>query len=177
MAVNFTNIVGKLANMGFYDFVLPWLLFFAVSFGALSMVNAFGGKKNINAIIATVIAFFGVAFIPVGGIMAYYSTLFGVGGMVIAVLLLIIILGGVLGYKISDFEKMGGWVKPLIGLVIIALAVLAFSAATGGQIILPWLDSDTWTLIFIVVFVLLVIWYVDSGEGGGTPPSGHKPNE
>jgi|GEM_PF-659062 len=175
MAINFTNIVGKLAGLGFYDFVLPWLLFFAVVVGVLNKVDLFGGNKKINAIIAAVIAFFAVAFVPVGGIMAYYGTLFGVGGMTIAVLLLIIILGGTLGYSIKDYED-SSWVKPLIGLVVIALAVLAFSASTGGQINLPGLDSDTWTIIFILVFVLLAIWYAEKGAGTPAPstPKEHK---
>ncbi|MBU4246594.1 MAG: hypothetical protein ABIF85_01805 [Nanoarchaeota archaeon] len=164
MAINFTGIVGKLAGLGFYSFVLPWLLFFAVILGVLNVTNIFGSKR-INAIISAVIAFFITAFTPAGVSLAtYFTTLFGVGAMTIAVLLVIVLLGGALGYKVKDYET-SAWVKPLIGLVVIALAVLAFGAATGTDVSvdLPGLDSDTWTIIFILVFVLLAIWYADEG--------------
>lgn len=177
MALNFTGIVGKLAGLGFYSFVLPWLLVFAVVLGVLNVSGVFGASaKRINAIIAAVIAFFVTAFTPVGVSLAgYFTTIFGVGAMTIAVLLLIVILGGALGYKVKDFESMS-YVKPLIGLAILVLAVLAFGAATGTDLSvnLPGLDSDSWTVIFIIVFVLLAIWYAESGSEGGAGAGAHE---
>lgn len=185
MAINFTNIVGQLAGLGFYSFVLPWLLFFAVILGVLNFSKPFGpGGTRINAIIAAAVAFFITAFTPAGTTLAaYFTTIFGVGAMTLAVLLLIVILGGVLGYKPDDITGAGGtWAKPLVGLVIIALAVLAFGAATGTGINIPGLDSETWTVIFILVFVLLAIWYAEGSAAGGdneqkeekTAPGGRK---
>lgn len=172
MAINFTNIVGQLAGLGFYSFVLPWLLFFAVILGVLNYSKPFGDQKRINAIISAAVAFFITAFTPAGTTLAaYFTTIFGVGAMTLAVLLLIVILGGVLGYKPDDITGAGGtWAKPLVGLVIIALAVLAFGAATGTGINIPGLDSDTWTIIFIIAFVLLAVWYAESGA-----PTEHEP--
>ncbi len=179
MAINFTNIVGKLAGLGFYSFVLPWLLIFAVVLGVLNISGVFGTQKRINAIVAAVVAFFVTAFTPIGVSLAgYFTTIFGVGAMAIAVLLLVVILGGVLGYKIKgDYDSMP-YVKPLIGIVVLVIAAAAFSAATGTTmgINLPGLDSDTWAVIFILIFVLLAIWYAESGEKApekGAEAGGH----
>ncbi len=184
MAITFTNVVDKLAGLGFYDFVLPWLLFFAVIIGVLGKAQVFNNKK-VDAIIAAVIAFFIVAFVPLGGIMAYYSTLFGVGGMVIGVLLLIVILAGTIGFKISSFggpeATPNKYYMPLIGLVLLVFAAWAFGSATGERfaINIPGIniDSDTWTIIFILAFVLLAVWYAEKGAAEpseGTLPAGGK---
>ena len=176
MAINFSGIVGKLAGLGFYSFVLPWLLVFAVVLGVLNVSGVFGTQKRINAIVAAVIAFFVTAFTPVGVSLAgYFTTLFGVGAMTIAVLLLIVVLSGVLGYKVKDFSS-SAYYTPLIGIAVLVLAVLAFGAATGTDVSvdLPGLDSDTWTVIFILVFVLLAIWYAESGEKAGGDTGGKK---
>jgi len=46
-----------LRGMGFFDFFLPFLLFFAIIYAALDKTKVFGeDKKDINAIVALVIA-------------------------------------------------------------------------------------------------------------------------
>lgn len=179
MAFSFTGIVGDLERLGFYDFVLPWLLFFAVILGILNNVKIFGEDKKINSIVAAVAAFFVVAFNPAVGtsLSAYFVNIFGSGAMILGVLLILVLLGGVLGYKPDDLIKGDGehgghyvskWIKPLIGLVFIIIIVWIFSVATGSGVGLPvlGLDSDTWTMLFILAFVLLVIWYASGGGAG-----------
>jgi len=176
MAINFSGIVGNLQNLGFYDFVLPWLLFFAVILGVLNKVAIFGAANSrLNSIISAVLAFFIVAFTPIGTSMgSYLVTVFGAGGMFIAVIILLVLLGGALGFtpesfiKDKDGKEKSPWVMPLIALVLILLAAWIFSTATGSRIglgiSLPGLDSDTWTIIFMVVFVLLVMWFATCGK-------------
>ncbi len=165
-----TSVVGNLEKLGFYDFVLPWLLFFALIFGILNKVEVLGKDKKINSIIAAVIAFFIVNFTPVGGISAYYSTLFGVWGMVGGVLLVLVLFIGVLGYKPGDLTDVKGkddkqkypWAKPLIGLVLVVFAYLVYMQAVGVAAALT-LSGDTLTLIFVGIFILLVLWFAVSG--------------
>jgi hypothetical protein len=172
MAINFSGIVGNLASLGFYDFVLPWLLFFAIVLAILNKAKILGENSRINSLISAVLAFFIVAFTPVGTSMgAYLVTIFGAGGMFIAALLVLVLLGGVLGFGITEFikgkdDKPHPWAMPLIGLALLLLAAWIFSTATGTSIALtlPGLDSATWTIIFVVVFVLLVIWYATGGK-------------
>ncbi len=175
MALDLTNIVGNLERLGFYDFVLPWLLFFAVILGVLNSSSVLGSDKKVNSIVAAVVAFFIVNFTPVGGISAYYSTIFGVGGMIAGVLVVLVILGGVLGFKPSDFlalSQEGAGKKPekspaayaVVGILLVVFAYVAYAWAVGSTISGLTLGGDTWTLIFILAFVLLVIWFATSGK-------------
>ena len=169
MAINFSGIVGNLASLGFYDFVLPWLLFFAVILGVLNAVKIFGENSRVNAIIAAVLAFFIVAYTPIGTSMgAFLVTMFGVGGMFIAALLLLLLLVGVLGFNLKNAFGSDGkpnWGLILVILVLLLLVAWIFSTVTGTGIGLsiPGLDSATWTIIFVIVFVLLVIYWATCG--------------
>ncbi|VVB60180.1 Uncharacterised protein [uncultured archaeon] len=156
--VDLTSIVGNLQRLGFYDFVLPWLLFFAVIFGLLNQAKIFGGNaKQVNAIIAAVLAFFIVNFTPVGGISAYYSTLFGSAGTIIAILLVLVIFAGSLGTNIKSLtgDEKSKW-GSLIFVVLVIFAFLVFTQAGGA---IASIGSDTMTTIFVALFVLGVMWY------------------
>lgn len=178
MAINFSSIIGNLQTLGFYDFVLPWLLFFAVVLGVLNKSEVFGKEaKRTNAIIAAVIAFFISAYTPAGTTLAgYLIPLFGVSGMFAGVLLLLVIMAGTLGLVTPGdlLKDYGDWAKPIAAIVIVLLAALAFGAATGTGISIPGVDSDTATIIFVIVFVLLVVWLAESG-GKKAATSGEKP--
>jgi len=57
MVMNLMAGVEILRGMGFFDFFLPFLLFFAIIYAALDKTKVFGeDKKDINAIVALVIA-------------------------------------------------------------------------------------------------------------------------
>ncbi len=157
-----TSIVGNLDRLGFYDFVLPWLLFFALIRAIVDKSGVVGTDAKINSIIAAVIAFFVVNFTPVGGISAYYSTLFGSSAMILATLLVFVLFTGVLGLKPKDLiesgdEKHKKWIYPLLAIILAVFAFGVFTQSTGGISTALGLDSDTITLILIGIFVVAII--------------------
>ncbi|VVB60179.1 Uncharacterised protein [uncultured archaeon] len=180
--VDLTSIVGNLQRLGFYDFVLPWLLFFAVILGVLTKVAIFGDEKDksakqVNAIIAAVLAFFIVNFTPVGGISAYYSTLFGSMAQILATLVILIIFIGVLGFdKTIITEKNKEWYS-IIFIALVLFAAVVFSQASGGSISLG-LSSDDITIGLVFLFIIAVIGFATKGEGKSEteapkPPPAH----
>ncbi len=184
--VDLTSIVGNLERLGFYDFVLPWLLFFAILFGILKTHKMISEDPKLNAIIAAVIAFFIVNFVPMGGISSFYSTTFGVSGMLLGAVLVFVLFAGVLGYKPNAEEggllkESKSWMYPVIAILFIAFALIAYMQATGSNLISGiGIDSDTLTIVFILIFVLVIIGYIGKGgEKGKTnetkPPEAQKP--
>lgn len=168
------DLLGNLQSIGiFYDFVLPWLLFFAVILGVLKTSKIPTDDVKINSIIAAVIAFFIVSYVPFGGIAKTYGTLFGAGGLILGTLLVLVLFAGILGYKPDDMLKGGGnnpeyvskWIKPLIGLLLVVFVFFVFQQATGGSSGISISDT-TLTYIFVGVFVVAVLWFAQSG---GTP--------
>jgi len=58
-----SDIVSTLSTLGFFDFLLPWLFTFAVTFGILAKSKLFGDDtRRISVAIALVVAFFAVGF-------------------------------------------------------------------------------------------------------------------
>lgn len=128
--------IETLRHMGFFDFLLPFLLFFAIIYAALDKTQVFGAdKKDTNAIIALVIALIasttswvlkGVAgFLPWVGFIALIVVAFLMlaalvyGGEVnklyenpwvkgIALLFVVIALGAGLYYGLGLNETLGG---------------------------------------------------------------------
>ena len=134
MASAFRGVLDFMSRMGLYDVVLPFLMIFAIVFAALEKSKIFGTakdeddrvitKKNLNAIVAMVIAFFVVASAKAVGIITKVSVgvvflfLFGIFFMMFAGLF-------------AKEEKHGfflkkGWLTFLMvaGLIIVAVIFL-----------------------------------------------------
>src|SRR3989338_5703172 len=102
------DLLGNLAQVGFFDLILPWTLFFAIVYGLLRKIDMFKNEK-IDLVIGVVLAFFGVNYTTFGvEIGSFLTRLFGVGGLVLSVVLLIVLLLPLLG---------GDGSKSLMGLI------------------------------------------------------------
>jgi len=49
---NFGNILNRLGDLGFFDYLLPFLIIFAMVFGILTRIEIFKDNKAVNGIIA-----------------------------------------------------------------------------------------------------------------------------
>lgn len=147
------GIIEFMADIGVYDVVLPFLLIFTVVFAILEKSRIFGtekvdgeefSKKNINAMVAFVIAFFVVASSQLVSILNKALGRIIILGMVgLSFLLLIGIF-----FKDHDefFDKSNMWYRTgfmvafLIGVILIFLASIE---TTNGD---TWLE-ESWTWI------------------------------
>lgn len=169
MVFNFMDVLSTLGGMGFYSFVLPWLLFLII----IDIILAKGGepigiKSNHAAILAAIISFFIVNFVPAGmDIGVYLTNLFGTMSMYIAALLVFILFIGMGGYKLGDVP--GG--KPAYILVLLLVAILIFNGIGG----IPYVDLSTEniTFIFVIALIVGVVWILGSEKGEGKPEAGH----
>lgn len=116
---NFGDVLNKLDNLGFFDFILPFLLIFAIVFGVLSKVKIFEDNKGVSGIIALSVGLMSLQF---GFVSEFFSVLFPRVGIGIAVMLLLLIFLGFFG----DDEEDGAtkWIFWGGGIVII-LVILA----------------------------------------------------
>ncbi len=121
---------------GFYDFVLPWLLAFAVTFGILQTVNIFKKGQNANtsvdAIIAIVVAFYITIFTPFPGFLSsFFSKLFGSSMIALSGVLVLLMFIGIFGLNVSGLltKKEGDKTSPT-GLGY-AVLIVAFIAGAG----------------------------------------------
>lgn len=172
------DLLGNLNQLGFFDLILPWTLFFAITYGLLSKINLFGDKNGdkINLVIAIVLAFFGVNYTTIGVDVGLFLTkLFGTGGLFLSVVLLAAILLPLLGGgKIFDLFDAGHikerYLQLGLFLLLIGLGAYFF---TGGGRSLPTLgfygiSSELLTTIVVLLLMVGVIAFVfyNTKEGG-----------
>ena len=159
--------VQGLRELGFFDFFLPLLLFFAIIYGALDKTKIFGeDKKDINAIIAFVISLIaattswvlkGVAgFLPWVGFIALVVVAF--------LMLAALIVGDAETLAASPAVKIGGVLFVIVGLIFgvwYGLGLNERFAGTGAGI------SETDIALVAVLIIGGVLFYTITKNSGG----------
>lgn len=158
----FATIVQNLDKMGFYGFVLPWLLVFAVMYAILKKA---GLDDKINGIISLTIAFFITTY---SGIGTFFISFLGPASMILVVILLIVVFFELVGFKIiHPGEKAPKW-QPLLGITILVIALIVGSVYAG---ILQLggagvkISGEVGAAIFMIIVMILVVWFVTSSKG------------
>ena len=162
--VDFYSLMDWFAGAGGFDIILPFLLIFTVTFAILQKVKLFGEKKNIDAIISLIIAFF---LVIQQGLVTVMQGFLPRVSMAILVFLMVLLVVGI-------FVGGSEWTGSLLGIAVIVAIVTVFwalGASLGWNV--PYLDAfteqDIAVLITIGVF-LLVIWLIvrePKQQGGG----------
>ena len=177
------QILGNLHQIGFYDFILPWLFAFALVYGILVMSNLFGGNRTIYAILAMVVAFFVANYTPYGTTLSlFFSTLFGQGGFVLAGILVTLmflvilfpdewqkIISEPLTFLFNIFGKdaPGGQYIIFGGLLLLVGAAILLSSANffGINFSAPRIDQTTLSALFIFGIIIVVVFAVSRSGG------------
>ena len=143
-----------------FNFILPFLLIFAVVFGLLSRINLFTQKGDdnkpnnaINAIIALATALMAMQF---DFVSVFFSEIFPRLGVGLAILLVAIIL-------LSLFLPRKKWVDYVffgIGAVILIVILLNTSTALGtfgGGLLsrVNWYAWGPWIVALIVILIII----------------------
>lgn len=172
----FRGVIEFFGRMGIYDVVLPFLLVFTIVFAILEKTRVLGTeeiegkkytKKNLNAIVAFVVAFLVVAS----------TKLVAVINEVLANIVLLLLLAVFFLLLVGSFFKEEGEVfltgrwKALfmfimfIGIVLIFLHALdwlgPFWAYLTTHIGTQWIGS----LILLIIIILFMIYITRSREG------------
>ncbi len=179
VAIDFVALQNLLKSLGFYDFVLPWLLAFSIVFGILDKAGIFGGQgknKGVEAIISLVFAFYVTFFTPYPGFLSrFFSNLFGGSILVLSGVLVSLLFIGIFGLQPSTMVSGIGQ-KMLLILAIIVAAILFLNAAgwatgLGG---FGGINATEWiTLVIFLVLIALAIWSVvhENPSASPAPPT------
>tara|TARA_B100000315_G_C14578269_1_gene589074 strand:- start:2374 stop:2934 length:561 start_codon:yes stop_codon:yes gene_type:complete len=142
-----TGVLNRLADLGFFDYVLPFLLIFALIFGILTKIKIFEMNKGINVIIAFAVGLMSLQF---GFVSAFFSELFPRLGIGLVIILTILILIGL--FLDTEGQALNYILLAIAGIVVII--VLASSAeASYWWYSWPFL-SDNLVEIFLILGVM-----------------------
>ncbi|MBT3984811.1 hypothetical protein HOD38_00795 [archaeon] len=160
-----------LEEFGFFDVILPFLLVFTVVFGILEKTRVFGTydgapKKNINSMVAFVIAFFVVAAKEI--VDAMKESLPIVALLLIAIVSFLMLVGSFAsGKEEFDFLKsFESWKLPLAGVFGLSIFLIFLHSFGWLTPITDYLFGDG-VVIFILVAVILVIGGIIAFVVGG----------
>lgn len=156
-------------EMGLFNYLLPFLLIFALVFGILTKVNLFNDNKVVNAIIALVVGLIAIQFSAVSD---FFAIIFPNLGIALSIILVILIIAGLFLGDVIGKEKWPNYL--LLGIAgIIIVVVLVQSAGSFGWNVAQWW-IDNWATITAVVLIvgLAIAAVVASSKGSGSSSSG-----
>lgn len=159
MVFSFLGMLSTLDNLGFFSFVLPWLLFLIIIDAILVSIKPFGLNEQKSAILAAIVSFFIINFVPAGMNFGVYLTeLFGTASMYIAAILILILFLGMGGLKLENLP--GG--KSAYGIILLLIAIVIFNGIGG----IPFVDLSTEnvTILFVIALIVGVVWLLGKGE-------------
>ncbi len=160
-------ILGNLNQLGFFDFILPWIFAFAITWGAIKMAGLFNGQDAVAGVISIVVAFFVTNYTPYGYIGVFFTKFFGQSMLVMGGILVGVLLLGLIGVKASDIFKpiegttVGKWLKFLFYLAIVGIAIYIFMSALGFNIPMYSISLDQTAIaaIFAIAIIGIVVWF------------------
>ncbi|MEA3379233.1 MAG: hypothetical protein U9Q69_06410 [Nanoarchaeota archaeon] len=171
------GVIDFLKDFGFFDVILPFLLVFTVIFGILEKTKIFGvetidgkefPKKNLNSMVAFVIAFFVVA--AKGVVASFQLSLPKIALLLIILISFLLLVGSFMGDKQLNFENNKFW-KVFLTIIIFIAVVLIFIDSFGW--LSPTLNylfvgnTDVLVPIVLVLIIFGAIAFIVGGKGGG----------
>ncbi len=175
MASPFESLLGNLNQLGFFQFLLPFLLTMAIVYGLLRFSLHKILDKSASGLVAIVVSFFVMNYSGQVGIQIamFFTQIFGGGVIVLTGLLVIIMILAMVGINVTDIFKWPGkdeskthiWVALLL---LVFIGFLLFLGAGGAAFLnIPTdvlLGQDTWAIIFVLIIIALAMWFLMGAE-------------
>jgi hypothetical protein len=149
----FGTMISNLNQMGFYDFVLPWLLIFAVVYAILKKSKVLDNEQA-DGIVSVVVAFFATAFTG-SSIGTFFTNLFGGGAIFLAAILIFLIFVGLFGFDMKTITDQKEMLIIPAGIVILLFLSMGGLETSGIS-----LSGDVFSALVMVGIVALGIIFV-----------------
>jgi hypothetical protein len=138
-------------QMGFFSYIIPFLLIFAFVFGILLKMDLFKGNKIIDAIIALAV---GLIAIQIPAVSNFFAVIFPNLGIALAIILVILIVAGLFMGDLKEKKWLNYILLGIAGVIIIVVLVNTAN-------VLQWTASqwwiDNWSMIVAVVVIVGLI--------------------
>lgn len=134
---------------GFFDYILPFLLIFALVFAILSRMKIFDNNKSINGIIALVVGLMSLQFPMVSDFFREIFPRLGVGLAIILVLLILVGLFADPDQKGITYTLLG------VGAIIVVVILVQTAGAVGWSSGYWW--EENWPMVAGVIFILVIV--------------------
>ena len=142
---SFGDLLNQLEQFGFFQYILPFLLIFAVVYAVLTKIHVFEENKGAGVIVALAVGLLALQFDIVP---AFFQVIFPNLGVGLSILLVALILAGAF---ISDEKASYTWIFFALGALI--FFIVTFSSFSDWQ----FMGGYWWNQYGGLIIVLLVI--------------------
>ncbi len=151
MADPFTILVTNLNSLGFFGFLLPFILIFVLCYGLLLKAKYFEDQKIIG-VLSLVVAFFVVGY---GGpaLANFFVNLFGLAAVVLAGILVIVLFIAMTG---GDISKVAS--GKAVMAIVAGVGIIVFFVALGALGVT--VNDSVVGIIFVIVLLGIAILFV-----------------
>jgi hypothetical protein len=161
-----TGFIGELFSKweqaGFFSYLLPFLLIFALVFGILTRTQIFKDNKMVNGIIALSVSLMSLQF---DFVPTFFAQIFPRVGVGLAIILGILII---VGLFIDSKSNVINYILLGIGVIIIGLIVIQSAGALGWSSGEWW--SENWQMVIGAIFLLILVGVIiGSGSKSDKP--------
>lgn len=159
-------------SAGVYQYVLPFLLIFAIVFGILSTTNILGTNKGLHSIIAVVIGLMAIGYSSSMGYSLgdFLQTLFPRLGIGLAVLVALMVLIGL--FIPTEHKMYWMWGLGAIGVVIAIIIVAQTFSALNFYSFDDSSNYVGWIVGGVLLLGLIVAVSTTGSSGPSNPNSG-----
>jgi len=172
---SFRGVIEFFVKLGIYDVVLPFLLVFAIVFAILEKTRVLGmeeisgtkyTKKNLNAIVAFVVAFFVVASTKL--VSAINKALANVVLLLLLIVFFLVLVGAFFKEGEGVFLEKGGWrttfmVIAFVGIVLIFLDALDWLNALKDFLRKYW-QADWVASLILLIIIIIFMWFITKDQ-------------
>ena len=144
--LGFQNLLSQLEDLGFFQYVLPFLLIFAVVYAILTRLKIFEENKGAALIVALAV---GLLSLQLNFVPAFFQNIFPKFGIGLSILLVALIL---VGAFITDEEKT--YKRIFFGLGALIFLVVVVTSLSDWQFVGSWWWNQYGGLIITVVVIV-----------------------
>lgn len=162
------DLLTKWEEIGFFSYLLPFMLIFALIFGILTKVNIFQDNKMVNGIIALAVALMALQF---DFVPSFFAAIFPRLGVGLAIIFGVLIIAG---FFMDPESNMVNYFLLGIGVLVIGL-VLIQSAGEVGWASGEWWEQN-WQMVIGAVFIFVLVAIVIGGSKSQDEKGHYKPH-
>jgi len=128
MAVTLNSGIDVMRDLGFFDVIFPFILFFAGTYGVLSTQNLLGDNKTINALIAMAISVTLVSFSPV---VSLFRIVLISSTVLFSVVIFLVLIFGFLGVKTEDIASAAKQSESYTAIFVVMIIILIIAIVSA----------------------------------------------
>jgi len=139
MAVTLNSGIDVMRDLGFFDVVFPFILFFAGTYGVLSTQEVLGDNKTINALIALAIS---VTLISFSSVVSLFRILLIGSTLLFSVIILLLLIFSFLGLKTEDIASAAKQYESYTAIFVVMIIILIIAIVSAIPTVQQATEAD-----------------------------------